>query len=173
MVDKLKLTDDEWRARLTDEEYQVLRRHGTERAGTGCLLATKDPGTYVCAGCHNPLFPSGEKFESGTGWPSFTRPLSPDALTTIEDRSYGMTRTEVRCGRCETPLCTRCAVHGPAGVRCRACARNRVPVRPIGVLHEVGRTVSDPNTGRQAVWYMVLFSFVLSFFSGIFGGRRD
>lgn len=81
--------------------------------------------------------------------------------------------TRVRCGRCETPLCTRCAVHGPAGVRCRACAKNRVPIRPMGVLHEVGRTVSDPSTGRQAVWYLVLFSFVLSFFSGIFGGRRD
>src|SRR3954454_20297831 len=82
MVDKLKLTDDEWRARLTPEQFSVLRRAGTERAGTGCLLATKDPGTYVCAGCGNPLFPSGEKFESGTGWPSFTKPVGPDAVIT-------------------------------------------------------------------------------------------
>jgi len=95
-----------------------------------------------------------------------------------EDGAYYCARpkkeiTRVRCGRCEAPICTRCAVHGPAGVRCRECARNRVPVRPMGVLHEVGRTVTDPNAGRKAVWYMVIFSFVLSFFSGIFGGRRD
>ncbi len=104
MVDKLLLSDDEWRARLPAMAYEVLRHHGTERAGTGCFLGTHDPGTYVCAGCHNPLFPSGEKFESGTGWPSFTRAVSPDALRTIEDRAYGMVRTEVRCARCDGHL---------------------------------------------------------------------
>jgi peptide-methionine (R)-S-oxide reductase len=104
MIDKLILTDTEWRARLTPEQFSVLRQHGTERAGTGCFLGTKDPGTYVCAGCGNPLFPSGEKFESGTGWPSFTRPVSPEAVTTIEDRAYGMVRTEVRCARCDGHL---------------------------------------------------------------------
>lgn len=104
MIDKLILIDTEWRARLTPEQFSVLRQHGTERAGTGCFLGTKDPGTYVCAGCGNPLFPSGEKFESGTGWPSFTRPVSPEALTTIEDRAYGMVRTEVRCARCDGHL---------------------------------------------------------------------
>jgi peptide-methionine (R)-S-oxide reductase len=104
MIDKLILTDAEWRARLTPEQFSVLRQHGTERAGTGCFLGTKDPGTYVCAGCGNPLFPSGEKFESGTGWPSFTRPVSPEAVTAIEDRAYGMVRTEVRCARCDGHL---------------------------------------------------------------------
>jgi peptide-methionine (R)-S-oxide reductase len=104
MVDKLHLSEDEWRARLTPQEFQVLRQHGTERAWTGCFVGTKEAGTYVCAGCHNPLFPSGEKFESGTGWPSFTRPVSEDAVTTIEDRSHGMVRTEVRCGRCDGHL---------------------------------------------------------------------
>jgi peptide-methionine (R)-S-oxide reductase len=104
MVDKLHLTEDEWRERLTPERFHVLRRHGTERAHTGCFVATKDAGTYVCAGCHNPLFASGEKFESGTGWPSFTRPIAPDALANVEDRSYGMARTEVRCGRCDGHL---------------------------------------------------------------------
>lgn len=104
MIDKLILTDTEWRARLTPEQFSVLRQHGTERAGTGCFLGTRDPGTYVCAGCGNPLFPSGEKFESGTGWPSFTKPVSPEALTTIEDRAYGMVRTEVRCARCDGHL---------------------------------------------------------------------
>jgi peptide-methionine (R)-S-oxide reductase len=103
-MDKLKLTDAEWRARLTPEQFHVLRQHGTERAGTGCFLGTHEPGVYVCAGCHNPLFPSGEKFESGTGWPSFTRPVSPDSVTNIEDRAYGMVRTEVRCARCDGHL---------------------------------------------------------------------
>lgn len=104
MKDKLLLTDAEWRARLTPEQFEVLRQHGTERAGTGCFLGTKDPGTYVCAGCGNPLFPSGEKFESGTGWPSFTKPVSLDALTNIVDRAHGMVRTEVRCARCDGHL---------------------------------------------------------------------
>lgn len=104
MVDKIHLTEDEWRARLTPDEFDVLRRHGTERAWTGCFLGTKEKGTYVCAGCGNPLFPSGDKFESGTGWPSFTRPVAPDAVTTIEDRAYGMVRTEVRCARCDGHL---------------------------------------------------------------------
>ena len=104
MADTLTLTDDEWRARLTPEEYQVLRKHGTERAGTGCFLGTHDPGTYVCAGCGNPLFRSGEKFESGTGWPSFTQPVSPDSVRTIEDRSWLMVRVEVRCARCDGHL---------------------------------------------------------------------
>jgi peptide-methionine (R)-S-oxide reductase len=104
MVDKLTLTDAEWRARLTPEQFNVLRQHGTERPGTGCFLGTKDPGTYVCAGCGNPLFPSGEKFESGTGWPSFTKPVSDEAVTNIVDRAYGMVRTEVRCARCDGHL---------------------------------------------------------------------
>ncbi|NVJ27834.1 MULTISPECIES: peptide-methionine (R)-S-oxide reductase MsrB [Myxococcus] len=105
MVDKLTLSDTQWRERLTPEEYEVLRKHGTERAGTGCFLGTKTPGTYVCAGCGNPLFKAGTKFESGTGWPSFTQPLhGEDSVTEISDRSYGMVRTEVRCARCDGHL---------------------------------------------------------------------
>lgn len=104
MKEKLRLSEDVWRKRLTPEEYHVLREHGTEAPGSGCFLKTKDPGTYVCAACHNPLFPSGEKFESGTGWPSFTQPISDDAVIENEDRSYGMIRTEVRCARCESHL---------------------------------------------------------------------
>ncbi len=104
MVDKLLLTEAEWRARLSPEAFSVLREHGTERAHTGCFVGTHDAGTYVCAGCHQPLFPSGDKFESGTGWPSFTRPVSPNAVTEYKDRAYGMVRTEVRCGRCDGHL---------------------------------------------------------------------
>jgi peptide-methionine (R)-S-oxide reductase len=103
-VDKLILSDEEWRKRLSPEEYRVLREHGTERAGSGCFLGTKAPGTYVCAACGNPLFLSGQKFESGTGWPSFTKPVSDHAVVDIEDHSYGMVRTEVRCARCDGHL---------------------------------------------------------------------
>jgi len=104
MVDKLNLPEDEWRRRLSAEEFAVLRQHGTERPWTGCFVGTKDPGTFVCAGCGNPLFRSGEKFESGTGWPSFTRPAAPDALAERVDRSHGMMRTEVLCARCDGHL---------------------------------------------------------------------
>ena len=104
MVDKLILSDEEWRRRLSPEAYDVLRRHGTERPGTGCFLGTREPGTYVCAACGNPLFRAGRKFESGTGWPSFTEPIGPDAVTEHADHSYGMRRVEVRCARCESHL---------------------------------------------------------------------
>jgi peptide-methionine (R)-S-oxide reductase len=104
MADKVVLSDAEWRERLTPEEYEVLRHHGTERAWSGCFLATKEPGVYVCAGCGNPLFRSGEKFESGTGWPSFTTPVSADAVTEHVDHSYGMRRVEIRCARCDGHL---------------------------------------------------------------------
>lgn len=104
MVEPFRLSEDEWRERLSPEEFYVLRQHGTERAGTGCFVGTKEPGTYVCAGCEQPLFPSGGKFESGTGWPSFTEPISEDAVSEHTDSSHGMTRTEVRCARCEGHL---------------------------------------------------------------------
>ncbi|MEW5853322.1 MAG: peptide-methionine (R)-S-oxide reductase MsrB [Myxococcota bacterium] len=104
MVKRINLTEEEWRRRLTPEEFQVLRNHGTERAWSGCFLGTREPGTYVCAGCGNPLFKSGQKFESGTGWPSFTQPVAKDALTEVVDRSHGMVRTEVRCAACDGHL---------------------------------------------------------------------
>jgi peptide-methionine (R)-S-oxide reductase len=119
-IEKLRLSDEEWRQRLTPEEYAVLRKHGTERAGTGCFLGTKEPGVYVCAGCANPLFRSGAKFESGTGWPSFTEPISRDALVEVEDRSYGMFRTEVRCARCDGHL-GHVFPDGPPPTRLRYC----------------------------------------------------
>jgi len=92
-------TDEEWRALLSPEQYQVMRRQGTERPGSCSLLREKRPGVFACVGCGQPLFRSGEKFESGTGWPSFDAPID-GALGETVDRSYGMTRTEVHCGRC-------------------------------------------------------------------------
>ena len=96
-------TDEEWRARLTREQYDVMRRHGTERPGSCALNHEKRRGEFQCAGCDQPLFRSGEKFDSGTGWPSFVDPL-PGALGSTVDRSYGMVRTEVHCSRCGSHL---------------------------------------------------------------------
>ncbi len=92
-------TDEEWRSRLTPEQYRVLRQHGTERAGTSPLDKQYDPGIYHCAGCGQPLFDAGTKFNSGTGWPSFFAPLD-DAVETQTDRSFFMTRNEVHCRHC-------------------------------------------------------------------------
>ena len=91
--------DEEWRRRLTSEQYDVLRAHGTERAGTSPLNQEKRAGAYHCAGCDLPLFSSETKYESGTGWPSFWAPLE-NAIGTSEDSSLFMTRTEVHCRRC-------------------------------------------------------------------------
>ena len=92
-------SDEEWRRQLTPEQFQVLRKHGTERAGTSPLDKEKRKGTFVCAGCDLPLFSSATKYESGTGWPSFYEPLA-NAVGTSTDRSWFMTRTEVHCRRC-------------------------------------------------------------------------
>ena len=92
-------SDEEWRAQLTREQYRVLREHGTERAGTSPLDKEYGRGTFRCAGCDLPLFSSGAKFDSGTGWPSFWQPLD-GAVGTSRDRSLFMVRTEVHCRRC-------------------------------------------------------------------------
>jgi peptide-methionine (R)-S-oxide reductase len=93
-------SDEEWRAELTAEQYEVLRRKGTERAFTGRFVKTKDKGMYVCAGCGAPLFSSDTKFDSGTGWPSFTEPANQQNVVLTADYSHGMVRTEVTCRRC-------------------------------------------------------------------------
>jgi peptide-methionine (R)-S-oxide reductase len=92
-------SDEQWRQALTPEQYAVLRKHGTERAGTSPLNAEKRGGMFVCAGCGQPLFSSETKYESGTGWPSFYKPLE-GAIGTRTDRSFFTTRTEVHCSRC-------------------------------------------------------------------------
>lgn len=101
---KVNKTDEEWRRSLTPEQYQVMRRKGTERPFTGEYEKTKDRGTYCCAACGNPLFSSETKYESGSGWPSFYRPLSNDSVTTAADRAHFMERTEVLCARCDAHL---------------------------------------------------------------------
>jgi peptide-methionine (R)-S-oxide reductase len=99
MTDATRKTDDDWRKTLTPEQFQVLREHGTERAGTSPLNYEKRSGTFSCAGCGTPLFSADAKFESGTGWPSFFEPIE-GAVATTSDRSYGMTRVEVHCATC-------------------------------------------------------------------------
>jgi peptide-methionine (R)-S-oxide reductase len=93
------LSDDQWRVKLSKEQYNVLRAHGTERAGSSSLNHEKRVGTFHCAGCDLALFSSATKYESGTGWPSFFDPL-PNAIATREDKSWFTTRTEVHCRRC-------------------------------------------------------------------------
>lgn len=97
-------TDEEWRRRLTPEQYAVLRQAGTERPFTGEYVDSEDDGVYRCRGCGNMVFDSGTKYHSGCGWPSFTDAVSPDAVELLEDRSYGMVRVEVRCARCHSHL---------------------------------------------------------------------
>jgi len=104
LSEKLHLTDAEWRERLTPEQYMVLRQGGTERAFTGQYEKNKAAGEYVCAGCGQPLFESEDKYDSGSGWPSFTRPAEDGAVEEHRDVSHGMIRTEVVCARCEGHL---------------------------------------------------------------------
>jgi peptide-methionine (R)-S-oxide reductase len=101
---KVTRSDADWRKQLTPEQYAVLRRAGTERAGSGEYAHTKDEGVYHCAGCGAPLFRSDSKYESGTGWPSFWQPVSPDAVAEKTDAGHGMLRTEVLCASCDGHL---------------------------------------------------------------------
>jgi len=104
MVEKIKKSDEEWRELLSEEQFQVTRRHGTERPFSGAYCDSKAPGTYVCVCCGQPLFHSKEKFDSGSGWPSYWQPISEEVIETTEDSSHGMTRTEVHCSRCDAHL---------------------------------------------------------------------
>ena len=103
-MDKIVKPESEWRALLTDAQYNVARAHGTERAWSGKYAQNKDPGIYSCVCCGQSLFDSDTKFESGTGWPSFFAPLSEEVIGTTTDRAFFMTRTEVHCARCDAHL---------------------------------------------------------------------
>jgi peptide-methionine (R)-S-oxide reductase len=117
---KITKSDEEWRGQLTPEQFEITRRHGTERAFTGEYWETKTPGVYLCRCCGNELFSSETKYESGTGWPSFWAPLAEDSVETQEDRSLLMRRTEVHCARCGAHL-GHVFDDGPAPTGLRYC----------------------------------------------------
>ena len=103
-MEKVTKTEEEWKAELSPEQYNVLRQKGTERAFTGALLENHKNGVYKCAACGEELFASDTKFDSGSGWPSFTEPIAPENVEEESDGSFGMRRTEVLCARCESHL---------------------------------------------------------------------
>ena len=101
---KVVKSDEEWRAQLTPEQFRITRRHGTERAFSSPYHASKDKGNYACVCCKQPLFSSNDKFDSGTGWPSYTTPIAKEAIQEKKDRSFLTVRTETLCSRCEAHL---------------------------------------------------------------------
>ena len=117
---KVTKSDDEWRSELTEEEFEITRRAGTERAFTGIYNDTKTPGIYNCKCCGTPLFDSNTKYDSGSGWPSFYAPISDDVVATHEDTTLGMRRIEVTCANCEAHL-GHVFPDGPAPTGLRFC----------------------------------------------------
>ena len=128
---RVEKTDAEWRAALTPEQYQVARCAGTERPFSSEMCGLFQPGRYVCACCGTPLFDAGEKFDSGTGWPSFTQPVTPEAVAYTGDRSHGMVRVETTCATCDAHL-GHVFPDGPAPSGLRYCINALALEKQVG-----------------------------------------
>ncbi len=128
-ITKIKKTEEEWKAQLTEEEYYITREKGTEARFSGEHCARYEPGIYACVCCDTPLFDSTEKFESGTGWPSFTQPIAENSINYHKDSSYGMVRVEVMCNKCDAHL-GHVFPDGPAPTGLRFCI-NSVSLKKI------------------------------------------
>ncbi len=120
MTEKIHKTDEEWQKQLTPEQFRIARKAGTEPAFTGKYNSSKEPGLYSCVCCGNALFDSDDKFDSGTGWPSFTQPVATESVETETDSTFFMKRTEVLCGRCDAHL-GHVFDDGPAPTGLRYC----------------------------------------------------
>lgn len=120
MSEKIRKTDEEWQKQLSPDQFRIARKHGTEPAFTGKYNSSKEPGEYRCICCGNALFASDDKFDSGTGWPSFTRPLADQSVETETDGSHFMKRTEVHCSQCDAHL-GHLFDDGPAPTGMRYC----------------------------------------------------
>jgi methionine-R-sulfoxide reductase len=140
---RLELSADEWRKRLTPEQFRILRTSGTERPFCGTLLDNKQRGVYVCAGCGLPLFSSSAKFNSGTGWPSFVQPIAPGNVSERPDYSHGMVRIEINCARCDGHL-GHVFPDGPPPTGRRYCLNSE---SLVFTSHEQLATLADPAAG--------------------------
>ena len=148
---KVVLSEDEWKRRLTPEQFQVLRSQGTERAFCGTLLDNKLQGVYACAGCGLPLFSSDSKFNSGTGWPSFFQPIAPANVVQERDASHGMARTEILCARCEGHL-GHVFEDGPRPTGLRFCLNSlSLEFTPSDKLSSLADELAEPAAAQSAV----------------------
>jgi peptide methionine sulfoxide reductase msrA/msrB len=151
-VPKLELTNDQWRKRLSPEQFRILRNQGTERAFCGNLLDNKQSGVYSCAGCGLPLFASDAKFHSGTGWPSFFQPIAAENVAQREDESHGMIRVEINCARCDGHL-GHVFPDGPPPTRLRFCLNSEslqfTPSDQLAKLADPAASPSDSSPSPQ------------------------